>query len=127
MKEKLIADLNNTKNSSHLIRLIGCGYVALTCGKVALSFFTGDDVSLILMLCAALLTLLALAIALISLWALAKGYSAEYKGTPPWQQPDETESEECGIAGNESALSEENAPDSPDGENAAEESENGEN
>ena len=84
MKEKLINDLNNTKNATHVIRIIGCGYVAVTCGKVVLAYFDKGDVSLALMLCASVLTLIALGIAVISLWATAKGYCVEYKGKAPW-------------------------------------------
>lgn len=84
MKEKLINDLNNTKNATHVIRIIGCGYVAVTCGKVVLAYFDKGGVSLALMLCASVLTLIALGIAVISLWATAKGYCVEYKGKAPW-------------------------------------------
>lgn len=100
MKEKLINDLNNTKNATHVIRIIGCGYVAVTCGKVVLAYFDKGDVSLALMLCASVLTLIALGIAVISLWATAKGYCVEYKGKAPWTS-----------AGADEEATEEDAPE----------------
>lgn len=93
MKEKLINILNGTKNSVHFIRVILGGYVAYNCGKVAVSFFTKDDVTPLLFIGSAIVALLGLAIALIGIWAIVKGYSVEYKGKSPWAVPDDDEEE----------------------------------
>lgn len=84
MKEKLINDLKNTKNTSHYLRIIACTYVAYTCGKVCVEFFSDGDVQPVLLILSAILAILAIGIVAISLWAVLKGYSVEYNGTPPW-------------------------------------------
>ena len=84
MKEKLINDLKNTKNTSHYLRIIACTYVAYTCGKVCVEYFSDGDVQPVLLIFSAILAILAIGIVAISLWAVLKGYSVEYNGTPPW-------------------------------------------
>ncbi len=84
MKEKLINNLNNTKNTAHYLRIIACAYVAYTCGNVCVEYFRGDDVSLVLLILSAIIAILAFCIAAVSLWAVLKGYSVEYNGNPPW-------------------------------------------
>ena len=84
MKERLINDLKNTKNSSHYLRIIACTYVAYTCGKVCVEYFSDGDVQPVLLIFSAILAILAIGIVAISLWAVLKGYSVEYNGTPPW-------------------------------------------
>ncbi len=95
MKEKLINMLNGTRNTAHVLRTIVGAYVVYICGKVAVDYFRTDEVTLPLMLGAAVVALCGLAISLLGLWALIKGYSIEYKGTPPWtmteDETDETE------------------------------------
>ena len=94
MKEKLINDLKNTKNTSHYLRIIACTYVAYTCGKVCVEFFSDGDVQPVLLILSAILAILAIGIVAISLWAVLKGYSVEYSGTPPWAATaDDNESE----------------------------------
>ena len=96
MKEKLINMLKGTKNGAHFIRAIVGGYVVFTCGKVAVSYFTTDDVSVGLMIASAFVALLGLAIVSIAFWAIAKGYSVEYQGKSPFTMPDEeTDGEEA--------------------------------
>jgi hypothetical protein len=94
MKEKLINDLKNTKNTSHYLRIIACTYVAYTCGKVCVEYFRDGDVQPVLLILSAILAILAIGIVAISLWAVLKGYSVEYNGTPPWATAaDDNESE----------------------------------
>ena len=93
MKERLIGILNRTRNSAHVIRAIVGGYVAYTCGSVTAAYFTTDEVSLPMMLGSAVIALFGLAITLLSLWALAKGYSIEYGGKAPWTMSEDEEDE----------------------------------
>lgn len=93
MKERLIGILNRTRNSAHFIRAIVGAYVAYSCGKVAAGYFTTDEVTLPMMLGAAAVALCGLGIALLSLWAIAKGYSIEYGGKAPWTMAEDGEEE----------------------------------
>ena len=94
MKEKLINNLKNTKNTAHYFRIIACIYVAYICGKVCVEYFRDGDVPLVLLILSAIVTILAVGIVAISLWAVLKGYSVEYNGTPPWATTaDDNESE----------------------------------
>ena len=94
MKERLIGILNRTRNSAHFIRAIVGAYVAYSCGKVAAGYFTTDEVTLPMMLGAAAVALCGLGIALLSLWAIAKGYSIEYGGKSPWTMTEDEEEPE---------------------------------
>ena len=40
MKQKLIAMLSRTRNSAHLIRALVGAYVAYSCGRVTVAYFT---------------------------------------------------------------------------------------
>lgn len=93
MKEKLINSLNNTRNASHLIRVIAGGYVAYLGGTVVYGRFNGDEVTIPLLLCAIALVLVGAAIAFLGLYAVLNGYSIEYKGKKPWAASDEDEEE----------------------------------
>jgi len=94
MKEKLIDILKRTKFSAHIIRAIVGAYVAYTCGKVAVAYFTSDEVTIALFIGAVIIALLGAAIALLGLWAIVKGYSIEYNGRAPWEDPPEEETNE---------------------------------
>ena len=94
MKQKLIAMLSRTRNSAHLIRALVGAYVAYSCGRVTVAYFTTtDEVSLPMMLGSAAVALCGVAILALALWALAKGYSVEYGGQSPWTMPEDGEEE----------------------------------
>ena len=113
MKERLIGILNRTRNSAHFIRAIVGAYVAYSCGKVAAGYFTTDEVTLPMMLGAAAVALCGLGIALLSLWAIAKGYSIEYKGRAPWTIPADEEDETAELS-EENEEAENESTDSAD-------------
>ena len=92
MKQKLIAMLSRTRNSAHLIRALVGAYVAYSCGRVTVAYFTApDEVTLPMMLGSAAVALCGVAILALALWALAKGYSVEYGGQSPWTMPEDGE------------------------------------
>ena len=96
MKQKLIAMLSRTRNSAHLIRALVGAYVAYSCGRVTVAYFTApDEVTLPMMLGSAAVALCGVAILALALWALAKGYSVEYGGQSPWTMPEDEEEEEA--------------------------------
>lgn len=89
MKEKLIGIFNRTRSSAHVIRAIVGLYVAYTCGRVTIDYFRTDEVTLPMMLGSGVVALCGVAITLLAGWALAKGYSVEYKGRAPWTIPED--------------------------------------
>ena len=80
MMEKLKAWMNSRRYNSHLMRMIVSGYVAYLGGKIMYNQYHDGAFSLPLSLCAILLIVLAVPVALISLYAVFNGYSTEYKG-----------------------------------------------
>lgn len=80
MREKLKRWMNSRRYNSHLMRLIVCGYIAYLGGKIMVSQYQDGVFSLPLSFCAILLIVLAVPVALISLYAVFNGYSVEYKG-----------------------------------------------
>ncbi|MGM9604082.1 MAG: hypothetical protein ACI3XG_03380 [Faecousia sp.] len=99
MMEKLKGWMNSRRYNSHLMRLIVGGYVAYLGGKIIVNQYHDGAFSLPLTLCAILLIVLAAPVALISLYAVFNGYSAEYKGkTSPadssQEEPEESEEPE---------------------------------
>ena len=113
MKEKLIGIFNRTRYSAHIIRAIVGLYVAYTCGKVTVDYFRTDEVTLPMMLGSGAVALCGVAITLLAGWAIAKGYSVEYKGRAPWTIPaDEAdESEQLPDGSGDEAYEEEDAED----------------
>ena len=125
MKQKLIAMLSRTRNSAHLIRALVGAYVAYSCGRVTVAYFTTtDEVSLPLMLGSAVVALCGVAILALALWAVAKGYSIEYGGKSPWTMPEdgEDETEEAQQLPEESEAEAEKADDKSESAKPAEES-----
>ena len=125
MKQKLIAMLSRTRNSAHLIRALVGAYVAYTCGRVTVAYFTTtDEVSLPMMLGSAAIALCGVAILALALWAVAKGYSIEYGGKSPWTMPEdgEDETEEAQQLPEESEAEAEKADDKSESAKPAEES-----
>lgn len=94
MMEKLKAWMNSRRYNSHLMRLIVGGYVAYLGGKIMVNQYHAGTFSLPLSLCAILLIVLAVPVALISLYAVFNGYSAEYKGRTDLSDPSQDELEE---------------------------------
>ena len=126
MKQKLIAMLSRTRNSAHLIRALVGAYVAYSCGRVTVAYFTTTDeeVTLPLMLGSAVVALCGVAILALALWALAKGYSVEYGGQSPWTMPEdgEDEAEEAQQLPEESKAEAEKAAKESEAAEPAEES-----
>ena len=126
MKQKLIAMLSRTRNSAHLIRALVGAYVAYSCGRVTVAYFTPaeEEVSLPLMLGSAVVALCGVAITALALWALAKGYSVEYGGKSPWTMPEgeEEEAEEAQQLPEESQAEAEKAAKESEAAEPAEES-----
>lgn len=95
MMEKLKDWMNSRRYNSHLMRLLVGGYVAYLGGKIMVNQYQAGSFSLPLSLCAILLIVLAVPVALISLYAVFNGYSVEYKGkTDLTQTGDEQENAE---------------------------------
>lgn len=82
MKDKLLAWMNSRQYNSHLMRLLVGGYIVYLGGKILSNLAQDGAFPLLLTLCAVLLILLGLPVALISLYACLNGYSSEYKGKP---------------------------------------------
>lgn len=78
--EKLKRWMNSRRYNSHLMRLIVCSYIAYLGGKITVNQYQDGTFSLTLSFCAILLIVLAVPVALISLYAVLNGYSVEYKG-----------------------------------------------
>ena len=95
MKEKLIAWMNSRRYNSHLMRLLVGGYVVYLGGKILSNLYKDGVFPPALTLCALVLILLGLPVALLSLWACLNGYSTEYKGKPDfWKGRQEEEQDE---------------------------------
>ena len=80
MKEKLIAWMNSRRYNSHLMRLLVGGYIVYLGVKIMKNQADEGSFSPALSVCAVILILLGLPVALISLYAVYNGYSEEYKG-----------------------------------------------
>ena len=95
MKEKLINWMNSRRYNSHLMRLLVGVYIAYMGGKIMVNQYRDGVFSLPLSFCAVLLIVLALPVALISMYAVCHGYSVEYKGkTPPARGKKEQDGEQ---------------------------------
>ena len=95
MKEKLIAWMNSRRYNSHLMRLLVGGYIVYLGGKILSNLYKDGVFPPALTLCALVLILLGLPVALLSLWACLNGYSTEYKGKPDfWKGRQEEEQDE---------------------------------
>ena len=80
MKEKFIAWMNSRRYNSHLMRLLVGGYVVYLGCKIMKNQADAGSFSTALSICAVLLIVLGLPVALISLYAVYNGYSTEYQG-----------------------------------------------
>lgn len=86
MKEKLLAWMNSRRYNSHLMRLLVGGYIVYLGGKILANLAADGAFPVALTLCAVLLILLGLPVALISFYACLNGYSSEYKGKPNFRK-----------------------------------------
>lgn len=80
MKEKLIAWMNCRRYNSHLMRLLVGGYIVYLGAKIMKNQADEGTFSPALSICAVMLILFGLPVALLSLYAVYNGYSEEYKG-----------------------------------------------
>lgn len=95
MKEKLTEWMNSRRYNSHLMRLLVGGYVVYLGGQIMVNQYRDGAFSLPLSLCAVLLIILGLPVAIISLYAVYNGYSVEYQGkTNAFQRSRDAEPEE---------------------------------
>lgn len=97
MKEKLLAWMNSRRYNSHLMRLLVGGYIVYLGGRILANLAADGAFPVALTLCAVLLVLLGLPVALISFYACLNGYSSEYQGKPNfWKGRQEESSDGTG-------------------------------